>query len=128
MSGEVANYVIFGLVSVIAVIVVIIVLVLVYNRNKARLFKEYTEKSPLVDILKDQMAHGREDIGELQEEVERLTEQVSGLRNDILFHLVSASKESKIDIGRVENTLGQINNRLENYRFLLSKLEENSRK
>lgn len=128
MSGEVANYVIFGLVSAIAVIVAIVVLVLVYNRNKARLFKEYTEKSPLVDILKDQMAHSREDIGELQEEVERLTEQVTGWRNDVLVYLITNSKEAKIDIGRVENILGQMNNRLENYRFLLSKLEENSRR
>lgn len=128
MSGEVANYVIIGLISAIAVYA------LVYNRERIRLFfanngaEELTESSPLIDILKDQLAYSREDVTALQKAVDEVTEQMAGLRTDLLIHLMAGSKESKIDIGRVENTLGQINNRLENYRFLLSKLEENTRK
>jgi hypothetical protein len=78
----------------------------------------------LVSILRDQLAHSREDFSELQEEVERLTVQVAGLRADFLFTLTTYSKESKIDIGRLEIELGKINNRLDNYRLLLSGIQE----
>jgi Mg2+ and Co2+ transporter CorA len=85
------------------------------------------DTSALMDILRDQLAHSREDVSELQEAVERLTEQIAGMRHEFLLHLLSASKEQKIDMGRTENELGRINNRLENYRLLLSQLEENTR-
>lgn len=83
---------------------------------------EYTE-SPLVDMLKDQLAYSREDVSELQGEVKELADQIAGLRNDLLIHLMASSKEYKIDIGRVEIELGKINNRLDNYRLLLSQIE-----
>lgn len=85
------------------------------------------DNAVLLAILREQLNYSREDVSTLQEEVEKLTAQVLSIRNDVLFFLANNSKETKIDIGRLEIELGKINNRLDNYRIILSRIEEHTR-
>lgn len=96
------------------------------NIPKSKDGPEY-DAAVLLAILREQLNYSREDVSTLQEEVEQLTAQVLAIRNDVLFFLANNSKETKVDIGRLEIELGKINNRLDNYRIILSRIEENTR-
>lgn len=96
------------------------------NIPKSKDGAEY-DTAVLLAILREQLNHSREDVTALQDAVEELTTQIAGLRTDTLMHLISYSKEAKVDIGRVEIELGKINNRLDNYRLIISRIEENTR-
>lgn len=142
MSGEVANYVIFGLVSAIAVYI------LVYNREKIRLFfisastrrteldraayraqagkvgmEEY-ERQTIIDILKDQLAHSREANSDFERDFEKLIARIETIEGRVITKIEAL----EVKLGKVENGLGQINNRLDTYRLLLTRNEDNSRK
>lgn len=124
MSGEVANYVIVGLVSIIAVYL------LLHNRDRIRLFfasasqrlilveqakitrqknkegMDDYERQAIIDILKDQLEYSRKDLSSLQRAVEAVTKELSELKT---AQIVTS-------------------NRLEGYRILLSRIEENTRR
>lgn len=142
MSGEVANYVVIGLISAIAVYA------LVYNREKIRLYfastserrteldraayraqvskvgmEEY-ERQTIIDILKDQLAHSREANSDLEKEIEKLCIKVETLE----ARIVTKIEALEVKAGKIENGLGQITNRLDSYRLLLSKIQEDVHK
>lgn len=124
MSGEVANYVVVGLVSIITVYF------LLHNRDKIRLFfssasqrltlveqariaqqknaagMEDYERQVIIDILKDQLEYSRKDLSGLQRSMEDMTKQLSELKTAQIM----------------------TSNRLESYRILLSRIEENTHK
>lgn len=79
------------------------------NRNKANLdllrsqagMEEY-ERQVVLDMLRDQLKYSQEDYSELQGEMKAL----------------------RVQVAKLENGLAAINNRLDNYRILLSQILE----
>lgn len=142
MSGEVANYAVAVLVSVIAVYA------LIHNREKIRLYfataserltlveqarlahqksKEGMidyERQAMVDILKDQLEHSREANSAFERDFEKLMTRIETFE----ARMITKIETLEIKAGKLENGLGQINNRLDMYRLLLSKGEESTRR
>lgn len=74
------------------------------QRSKAGM-DEY-ERQVVIDLLRDQLKYSQEDYSALQGEV----------------------KAMRVQIADLKNAIGRIDNRLDNYRLLLSQIEENTRK
>lgn len=111
-------------------VTIVAVYLLLHNRDRIRLFfasasqrrllleqariaqqkeasgMEDYERQVIIDILKDQLEYSRKDLSALQRAMEAVTKEVSELKTAQIM----------------------TSNRLEGYRLLLSRIEENTRK
>ena len=141
MPGEVANYVVVGLISIIAVYL------LLHNRDRIRLFFASTsqrrvlleqarlaqqnsaagmddyERQVIIDILKDQLEHSREANSAFERDFERLITRIETFEG----RMITKIEALEVKAGGLQNGLGQINNRLDMYRLLLTKNEDSRR-
>lgn len=76
------------------------------NRQRAKDGMEEYERQVILDILRDQLKYSQEDYSELQGEMKAL----------------------RVQVAKLENGQTATNNRLDNYRLLLSQIEANTRK
>jgi hypothetical protein len=138
MPGEVANYAVVGLISIIAVYL------LLHNRDRIRLFfasasqrlvmleqarltqqknaagmDEY-ERQVIIDILKDQLEHSREANSAFERDFEKLITRIETFE----ARMITKIEALEVKAGGLQNGLGQINNRLDMYRLLLTKNED----